>query len=81
MATSHNRRKSTPEQFEGIVKFMTLHLCLIDPKQSTSLTNTQKEKLWKELCQQLNSMPGPKKNYWQWKRVSYFYSYYIYITK
>lgn len=60
----------TNDQKKVLIDFLEAHEKLRTAKFSYSFTKKQGQLLWEELTGILNSMPGAKKDWHQWRKVS-----------
>lgn len=63
-------RRMTDIQKAQMWKFMDLHPELNSKKYDKEFTFEKARELWKEMGRILNSVPGPKKSWMVWKKVS-----------
>ena len=64
-------KKTTSRQYEVMINFIKNHKSLIDSKLSESFTAKDKDSLWAELTDILNSDGfGPVKTADRWRKVS-----------
>lgn len=71
MGSDKRAKKITQRQLEVMTDFIMRHKSMVVSKFSSKFTAMDKEKLWDELTEILNSDGlGPKKDSKKWKRVS-----------
>lgn len=73
MAENEKTKRSSPiseEQKKLMVEFLKNHKELTSGKFSQQFSKQESIKLWEELTIILNSIPGPKKTYKDWRKVS-----------
>ncbi|CAI6352410.1 unnamed protein product [Macrosiphum euphorbiae] len=63
------RKSITPAQKEALVEFMENHPDLRKGKFSINFTTAIAKKMWVECQTMLNSIPGPSKEWHEWRKV------------
>lgn len=64
--------KTSPEQYEILVKYIENHPHLTSNKLSNNFTAKDRSRLWEDLAECLNSVRGPHKDVQKWQKVSMF---------
>lgn len=65
------RKQLSNEQRTMLIEYIEEHPELVKQKHCNQYTNADSRKLWVEVTQKLNAVPGATKGWKEWKKVSY----------
>lgn len=74
MNTNMKLKKSSvsKQQKEGLIDFMEAHPDLMRGKFSATFTTNVAKNLWQQCAELLNAIPGPTKEWNEWRKVKLF---------